>query len=178
MAPIRQSRPEYGTEKAVTASTWHREGSQGQNMAHMRQSRPAYGTHKAVKAKFWPWPSDEGPLKHFKSFPLLSTAAANTQNASFRLVASQAPVLLFFSSSVLSGLKLSDTQVYEPYTRALLGTASHHCEVVVLRLRSCLGCGLCGQNDVNLRRHFTILEWPGDAKIALSRTFHQPCEVA
>ena len=61
VAPIRQSRPEYGTEKAVTASIWHREGSQGQNMAHMRQSRPAYGTHKAVSAKFGPWLSDESP---------------------------------------------------------------------------------------------------------------------
>ena len=29
-------------------------------------------------------------------------------------------------------LKLSDTQVYEPYIRALLGTASHFCEAVVL----------------------------------------------
>jgi len=37
------------------------------------------------------------------------------------------------SSSLLpSSLELSDTQVYEPYIRALLGTASHSREVVVL----------------------------------------------
>ena len=34
------------------------------------------------------------------------------------------------SSSSLSSLELGDTQVYEPYTRALLGTASHVCDVV------------------------------------------------
>jgi len=38
------------------------------------------------------------------------------------------------SSLLLSGLELSDTQVYEPQIRALLGTAPHFCEVVVLKL--------------------------------------------
>ena len=33
----------------------------------------------------------------------------------------------------LSSQELSDTTIYEPYTRALLGTASHFCEVVVLK---------------------------------------------
>ena len=37
-------------------------------------------------------------------------------------------------SLLLSSLELSDTQVYEPKIRALLGTASHFCEVVVLKL--------------------------------------------
>jgi len=40
------------------------------------------------------------------------------------------------SSLLLSSLELSDTTVYEPYIRALLGTASHFCEVVVLKLRT------------------------------------------
>jgi len=40
------------------------------------------------------------------------------------------------SSLLLSSLDLSDTQVYEPYIRALLGTDSHFCEVVVLKLRT------------------------------------------
>ena len=31
---------------------------------------------------------------------------------------------------------MSDTTIYEPQTRALLGTASHFCEVVVLILRA------------------------------------------
>jgi len=37
------------------------------------------------------------------------------------------------SSLLLSSLELSDTKVYEPYIRALLGTASQFCEVVVLK---------------------------------------------
>ena len=43
------------------------------------------------------------------------------------------PVLLThggFSSSLLSGLELSDTTAYEHETRALLGTAPHFCPVV------------------------------------------------
>jgi len=35
------------------------------------------------------------------------------------------------SSLLLSSLELSDTQVYEPYIRARLGTAAHFCVVVV-----------------------------------------------
>ena len=35
------------------------------------------------------------------------------------------------SSSLLSSLELSDTQVCESSIRALLGTASHFCDVVV-----------------------------------------------
>jgi len=40
------------------------------------------------------------------------------------------------SSVLLSSLQLSDTQVYEPQIQALLGTASHFCEVFVLKLRT------------------------------------------
>ena len=40
------------------------------------------------------------------------------------------------SSLLLSSLELSDTTVYEPPIRALLGTASHFCQVVVLKLRT------------------------------------------
>ena len=43
------------------------------------------------------------------------------------------------SSLLLSSLELSDTTIYEPYMRALLGTASHFCEVVVLKLRTAPG---------------------------------------
>ena len=34
------------------------------------------------------------------------------------------------SPLLLSSLELSDAKVYEPYIRAILGTASHFCEVV------------------------------------------------
>ena len=43
------------------------------------------------------------------------------------------PHPLLSSFLLLSSLELSDTKVYEPYIRALLGTASHFCEVVVLK---------------------------------------------
>jgi len=39
------------------------------------------------------------------------------------------------SSFLLSSLELNNTKVYEPQIRALLGTASQFCEVVVLNLR-------------------------------------------
>ena len=38
------------------------------------------------------------------------------------------------SSSFLSSLEFSDAKVYEPKTRALLGTTSHFCELVVHRV--------------------------------------------
>ena len=41
-----------------------------------------------------------------------------------------------FSFFMTLGLELGDTKVYEPCTRALLGTASRYCEVVVLQLRT------------------------------------------
>ena len=49
------------------------------------------------------------------------------------------PVSLLSSSVLFSSLELSDTQVYEPQIRALLRTASHFCEVVVLKLRTVPG---------------------------------------
>ena len=42
------------------------------------------------------------------------------------------------SSSLLSSLELSDTHVYEPWIRALLGTAAHFCKVVVFNAQRCL----------------------------------------
>ena len=38
------------------------------------------------------------------------------------------------SSLLLSSLELSDTSIHEPQTRARLGTTSHFCKVVVLKL--------------------------------------------
>ena len=40
-------------------------------------------------------------------------------------------LVLFFFSLLLPSLELSDAKVFEPQIRALLGTASHFCEVVV-----------------------------------------------
>ena len=48
----------------------------------------------------------------------------------------------FFFFTLVTGprrslsLKMSDTRVYEPQIRARLGTATHFCEVVVLKLRA------------------------------------------
>jgi hypothetical protein len=49
------------------------------------------------------------------------------------------PGLFVFSSLSLSSLELIDTKVYEPEVRALLGTAAHFCEVVVLKSRTRTG---------------------------------------
>jgi len=43
---------------------------------------------------------------------------------------------LFAPSLLLSSLELSDTTIYEPLMRALLGTAAPFCRVVVLKLKS------------------------------------------
>ena len=43
---------------------------------------------------------------------------------------------LLSSSLLLSSLELSDGQVYEPYIRALLGSASYVREVIVLESRT------------------------------------------
>jgi len=43
------------------------------------------------------------------------------------------------SSLLLTTLKLSDTNVYEPQIRARLGTTARFCEVVVLKLRTLRG---------------------------------------
>ena len=40
------------------------------------------------------------------------------------------------SSLLLSILEMNDIKLYQSQIRALLGTASHFCEVVVLRLRA------------------------------------------
>ena len=53
--------------------------------------------------------------------------------------------LLF--SLLLSSLELSDTKVYEPQIRALLGTASHFCEVIVPKLRSVAGADPGGAGE-------------------------------
>ena len=44
-------------------------------------------------------------------------------------------VSTFFSSLLLSSLELSDTTIYEPYMRALLGTDPRFCHAVVLQPR-------------------------------------------
>ena len=53
------------------------------------------------------------------------------------------------SCLLLSSLELSDTQVYEPYIRALLGTASHFC--VVARVLVTLVTGLRRSLSLKLR---------------------------
>ena len=46
------------------------------------------------------------------------------------------PESFSFLSFLLSSLVLSDTNFYEPQTRALLGTATLFCEVLVLEPRT------------------------------------------
>ena len=51
---------------------------------------------------------------------------------------------------LLSSLEFSDTQVYEPLTRALLGNASRFCEVVVFKCFRVHGPGVTSVGAVRL----------------------------
>jgi len=55
---------------------------------------------------------------------------------------------LFFSSLLLSSLELIGTTICEPSIRALLETASHFCQLVVLKLR---GAGRRGRDGAEQR---------------------------
>jgi len=60
-----------------------------------------------------------------------STSQPSTMNPQPSTLNSQHST--FFFALILSSLELSGTKVFEPYIRALLGTASHFCEVVILK---------------------------------------------
>jgi len=85
------------------------------DMAHTRQSRPDSGLDFQVKV-----------LKTFLSCPLFARKRRKTLRPGWRTSS--------FLSLLLSSLELRDTKVYEPSIRALLGSALHFCEVVVLEL--------------------------------------------
>ena len=73
-------------------------------------------------------------------YPLPDTPT-NFQASTFSTWRSRIPssVSVYSSSSsslLLSSLELSDTKVYGPQIRALLGTASHFCEIAVLNVRT------------------------------------------
>ena len=63
--------------------------------------------------------------------------------------------ILLLSSSLLSSLELSDTPIYEPSIRALLGTAPHFGAGVVLKLRTPRETGNQGHRLLHL-----VLEHP------------------
>ena len=58
------------------------------------------------------------------------------------------PSCLSSSSLFLSSIEFKDSTIYEPEIRALLGTDSHFCEVVVLESRAARvsRCGDCVQH--------------------------------
>ena len=80
-------------------------------MAHTRQSRPDSGLGSQAKV-----------LEKFSVVPFLRGSGWGGEGCAS-------------SSLSLSSLEMSDAKVYEPSIRALLGTASHFCEVVVLNER-------------------------------------------
>ena len=62
------------------------------------------------------------------------------------------------SSLLLSSLELSDTTIYEPSIRAFLGTASHSCSVIVLKLRTFLFGTALNLAEVAAERRYTEAE--------------------
>ena len=81
-------------------------------------------------------PATERPV--YTSTGLAGTLSGRTVVELFRkgLAVLGLPNHLLLLSLLLSSLELRDTKVYEPQIRALLGTASHFCQVVVLKLRT------------------------------------------
>ena len=73
---------------------------------------------------------------------------------------------------LLSSPELSDTKVYVPQIRALLGTASHFCEVVVLNLRTVpIGTAL-SLRILRVIRHFSLSHTPPVEKWPDLADFH------
>ena len=83
-----------------------------------------YDTYETVRARFWRWLAGKGPVP-CKGVPSLLSSGPSRIEIPFTVTLS--------SSSQLSSLELSDRTVHAPSIRALLGTASHICEVVVLK---------------------------------------------
>ena len=78
----------------------------------------------------------------------------------------------FFCSSsylLLSSLELSDTQVYEPEIRAILGTASHFCQVVVYKLLM-LSVSADGDEPVLEKSEGTEIVWAEGKNVTVSPT--------
>ena len=67
---------------------------------------------------------------------------------------------LFLLRVHCDSLELSDTQVFEPYIRALLGTASHFCKVAVLKLRT--------RKQVQVEEEEEEVEWDLDDPISVA----------
>ena len=92
------------------------------NMAHIRQSRP-----------------DSGLVFHIKVFNSYRVVSSLLGSGFSELRDRGWPIFFFFFTLVTGprrslSLKLSDTRVYEPQTRARLDTTTHFCGVVVLKL--------------------------------------------
>ena len=70
--------------------------------------------------------------------PLLGSTVLYRADVSWNTSSELSSRLFTFSSLLLSRLELSDTTICEPYVRAILGTASHFCPALVLKLRTVL----------------------------------------
>jgi len=123
------------------------------------------GTYKTVKARSWPWLRQKsfspqfllGPtlLQLWLKIRLLFPIPPNQMGPRMQPRVGALGGRPFFSSLVLSSLELSDIQVYEPRLRALLGTASHFCDLSFLNLRtlrdSPMSSELCTYKTVKAR---------------------------
>ena len=88
-------------------------------------------------------------------------------------------LFFFFFFTLVTGprrslsLKLSDTRVYEPQIRALLGTASHFCEVIVLKLRT-EGHRVAGDSNYHGARPvhliITMIQWIRTSRLSIKNS--------
>ena len=72
-----------------------------------------YGTYKTVTAGFWPWLEGESPYNLLRCSLFARKLSIGRIGTVFGDV--------FSSSLLLASLELSDTTIYEPHIRALLG---------------------------------------------------------
>ena len=90
--------------------------------------------------------------RRLKAYPLRHVCFGNTQKASTPNGLRVSSIRCSSSaSSLLYSLEWSDTKVYEPSIRALLGTAPQFCEVVVLKSRTLWG-RCCSRRCSSTRR--------------------------
>ena len=121
---------------------------------------PLKGVHVPLSLAFSRTLSDTLSLSHTlppSLPPRKDTARSTTPGLAWTWFSSNSPKVTprpFLSSVLLSRLELSETQFYEPSIRALLGTASHYCEVVVLRLRT---VAASRENNLNYFQDFDLI---------------------
>jgi len=113
--------------------------------SHARRSR-ALNVHQGTPSCNLPSKKCTFGERQQVTSPSILARAKRLQRPIRRIRGRRTFFFFFFFFTLVTGttrslsLKLSDTRVYAPQIRALLGTAAHLCRVVVLKLRAVPSC--------------------------------------